>query len=232
MVVRAFNCAPRAYARALMRAIDLVRTGGEPRIAIFASPIGSGRPMRILEKRLGAIMTARSATTRPRALRLATRGGFVAVLALGLLYCGEQPSPAAPELPAWLADMQDLDQIAEYAIAPLHSLLSPGGGYADWTGRVPRDANDVSVEADGLRSMSDGEYTVPGLGLILVDYDQRVPYREQEALWTSIAQLTASDRSAGFLVARQADDGEWIFLDKVPEASSSTLHLISLERDQ
>ena len=231
MVVRAFNCTPRAYASALMRAIDLVRTGGAPRVATFASPAGSGQRMRILEKRLGVIMTARSARTRPPALRLATRGGFVAVLALGLVYCGEQPSPAAPELPGWLAE-QDLDQIAEYAIAPLHSLLSPGGGDAGWTGRVPRDANDVSVEADGLRSMSDGEYTVPGLGLILVDYDQRVPYREQEALWTSIAQLTASDRSAGFLVARQADDGEWIFLDKVPEASSSTLHLISLERDQ
>ena len=231
MVVRAFNCAPRAYARALMRAIDVVRTGGEPRVATFASPIGNGRPMRTLEKRLGMIMTARSATIPPRALRLATRGGFVAVLALGLVYCGEQPSPAAPELPGWLADMQDLDQIAEHAITPLHSLLSPGGGNAGWTGRVPRDANDVSVEADGLRSMSDGKYIVPGLGLILVDYDQRVPYREHEALWTSIAQMTPSDRSAGFLVARQADDGEWTFLDKVPEASSSTLHLISLERE-
>lgn len=231
MVVRAFNCAPRAYAHALMRAIDLVRTGGEPRIGTFASPIGDGRPMRMLEKRLGMIMAARSATTRPPALRFAVRGGFVAVLALGLVYCGEEPSPAAPELPDWLAE-QDLDLVAAHAIAPLHSLLSPAGGDAGWTARVPRDANDVSVEADGLRSMSDGEYIVPGLGLILVDYDQRVPYREQEALWNSIAQLTASDRSAGFLVARQADDGEWIFLDKVPEASSSTLHLISLERDR
>ena len=181
------------------------------------------------------IMTNRSTTTRPPALRLALRGGFVAALALGLVYCVEQRSPTALGLPRSelsLADVEDIGQLAEYAIVRLDSLLSPTGGEAGWLGRVPRGADDVSVEAVDLRSTSDGGYTVPGLGLILVDYDQRVPYRQHEALWVAIAQRSASDQSAGFLVARQADGGEWTFLDRVPEASSSTLHLISLVPDQ
>ena len=178
------------------------------------------------------IMTNRPDTTRTRVLRPAMRSGFVAVLALGLVYCGEQRSPTAlglrgSELP--LAD-EELDQLADYVTGPLNSLLSPVQQDRRWTGRVPRDADDVSVEAHDLRTTSGGGYTVPELGLILVDFDQGVPYWEQEALWTSIAQRTASDQDAEFLVARQIDGGEWTFLDKVPEASSSTLHLISLGR--
>lgn len=232
MVVQAFNCAPRAYARALMRAIDLVRTGQAPRLATFASAADSDRRMPILETRLQMIMTNRPTTTPTPALRLAMRGGFVAVLALGLVYCGEQRSPTTLELRGSelpLAD-EDLDQLADYVTRPLNSLLSPAGEDAEWTGRVPRDPDDVSVEAHDLRTSADGEYTVPELGLILVDYDQHVPYREQEALWTAIAQLTPGDQNAGFLVAHQIDGGEWTFFDKVPDASSSTLHLISLGR--
>ncbi|MDE2784881.1 MAG: M56 family metallopeptidase [Gemmatimonadota bacterium] len=221
-VVRAFDCSPRAYARALMRAIDLVRTGQVPRFAAFTSAAGSDRPKRMLERRLRMIMATRPNTTRTRVRRLAMRGGFVAVLALGLVYCGEQRSPTALEL----AD-EDLDRIADYVTRPLSSLLSPVAQDRRWAGRVPRDADDVLIEAHDLRTTSDGEYTVPELGLILVGYDQRVPYREQEALWAAIAQLTASEQNAEFLVARQMDGGEWTFLDKVPEASSSTLHLIS-----
>ena len=234
LVVQAFDAAPRAYARALMRAIDLVRTGQAPRFPTFASAADSDRRMRILERRLRMIMTNRPKTTRTRVLRPAMRSGFAAVLALGLVYCGEHRSPTAlelrgSELPLALAD-EDLDQLADYVTRPLNSLLSPVQQDRRWTGRVPRDADDVSVEAHDLRTTSEGEYIVPELGLILVDFDQRVPYREQKALWTSIAQLTASDQNAEFLIARQIDGGEWTFLDKVPEASSSTLHLIALGR--
>ena len=66
-VVRAFDCVPRAYARAVMRAIEVVRTGGEPRLATFASAFDSSHRLRILERRLRMIMTNRLTPTRPRA---------------------------------------------------------------------------------------------------------------------------------------------------------------------
>ena len=91
--------------------------------------------------------------------------------------------------------------------------------------RVPRHPDEVWIEARDLRSTSGGESTVPELGLLLIEYDERVPYWENEALWNSVGQLPESDRDAEYLVATQIDGG-WTFLDKVPEGSSSTLHLI------
>jgi len=228
IVVRAFNCAPRAYARALMRVIELVRTGGEPCRTTFASAFDSGHRLRILERRLRLIMTNRPNTTRPPAPRLAMRGGFVAFLALGLVYCGEQRSPTALEGPGAKlvsAAMQNLDLVADSMIFDLSSRLSPVEGDASSAGRVPRHPDEVWIEAHTFRRTSDGRSTVPELGLLLIEYDGRVPYRENEALWTAIAQLPASDRDAEFLVARQVDGG-WTFLDKIPEGSGSTLHLI------
>ncbi len=225
IVVRAFNCAPRDYARALMRAIELVRTGGEPRLATFASAFDSGHRLRTLERRLRMIMTNRPHTSRPPAPRLAMRGGFVALMALGLVYCGEQRSPAALQSPGAdppLAEVQrQVDQVAEYMTSPLRSRQGDAGS----TGRVPRHPDEVWIKAHDLRRTWDGEPTVPELGLLLVEYDERVPYWENEALWTSIAELPASDRNAEFLVARQVGGG-WTFLDRVPEDSGSTLHLI------
>ncbi|WP_423927985.1 M56 family metallopeptidase [Candidatus Palauibacter sp.] len=105
LVVRAFGCAPRAYARALVRAIDLVRTERTPGLPAFASAAHNGRGTRLLERRLRMIITNRPASTLPPVLRMALRGGLVASLALGLVYCSEQTSPTAAELPA--ADLTD-----------------------------------------------------------------------------------------------------------------------------
>ena len=223
-VVRAFNCAPRAYAHALIRAIEVVRTGGERRLTTFASAFDSGHRLRILERRLRTILTSRPNATPSPAPRLAMRSGFVALLALGLVYCGEQRSDVlrSPGADLPLAEVQrQIDQVTEYMTSLLRSRQGDGGSMA----RVPRHHDEVWIEARDLRSTADGESTVPELGLLLVEYDDRVPYWENEALWTSIAELPASDRDAEFLVARQVGGG-WTFLDRVPEDSISTLHLI------
>ena len=226
IVVRAFNCDPRTYARALMRAIELVRTGPEPRLTPFASAAGSGRQRRILERRLRMIMTSRPTAARPPGLLLSMRGGFAALLALGLVYCGEQRSPAALQsagvAPPPAEVRRQVDQVTGY----MTSLLRSSPGDAGPTARVPTHPDDVWIEAQDLRSTADGEYTVPALGLLVVDYDQRIPIQENEALWAAIARLPASVREAEFLVARQVGSGGWTFPDEVPESSSSTLHLI------
>lgn len=226
IVLRAFNCDPRTYARTLMRAIELVRTRPEPRLAPFASAAGSGHRRRVLERRFRMIMASQPATTRPPGLLLAMRGGLVALLALGLVYCGEQRSPtalqAAGAAPPPAEVRRQVHQMTEY----MTSLLRSSPGDAGPAARVPTHPDEVWIEAQDLRSTADGEYTVPALGLLVVDYDQRIPIQENETLWTAIAQLPATDRDAGFLVARQVGSGGWIFPDEVPESSSSTLHLI------
>ncbi|WP_420463821.1 M56 family metallopeptidase [Candidatus Palauibacter sp.] len=108
MVVQALRCAPRDYARALVRAIDLVRTEGTQRPPVFASAADSGRRTRLLERRLRMIVTNSPASTLPRGLRLVLRGGLVTSLALGLVYCSEQASPAAVEVPALDAPLAGL----------------------------------------------------------------------------------------------------------------------------
>ncbi len=226
IVVRALNCDPRAYGRALMRAIELVRAGPRPRLAPFASAVGSSNRLRILERRLRMIMTSRPIATRPPAPTLAMRCGFVALLALGLVYCGEQRSTAAHGSPGTVLPLAEVQREVDQAVGSMTSLLRSRPGDAGSTARVPTHPDEVWIEAHDLRSTSDGEYTVPAVGLLLVDYDRRIPYEENEALWASIARLPASDRDAGFLVAMQVEGGGWTFLDEVPEGSGSTLHLI------
>ncbi len=226
IVVRAFNCEPRTYARTLVRAIELVRTGPEPRLTPFASAAGSGHRRRILERRLRMIMTNRPATTRPPGLLLAMRGGFVSLLALGLVYCGEQRSPTTLQSPGAAPPPAEVRRQVDRVTGYMTSLLRSSPGDAGPTARVPTHPGEVWIEAQDLRSTADGEYTVPALGLVVVDYDQRIPIQGNEALWASIARLSATDRDAEFLVARQVGGGGWVFLDEVPESSSSTLHLI------
>ena len=233
MVVQACDAAPRAYASALMRAIDLVRTGQAPRFPTLASAADSDRRMRILERRLRMIMTNRPNSTRTRALRPVVRSGFVAVMALGLVYCGEQRSPTALELPGSelpLAD-EELDQLADYVTGPLNSLLSPVQQDRRWTGpRAQRRRRRLGRSARPSHDLGWGVHrTRIGIDSCrLRPTEYRIGSRRR--LWTSIAQRTASDQDAEFLVARKIDGGEWTFLDKVPEASSSTLHLIALGR--
>ena len=98
LVVNTFGCAPRDYARSLVRALDLVRTERTSRPPAFASAAHSGRRTRHLEKRLRMIITNRPAGTRSPALRTVLRGGLVVLLAFGFVYCSERTSPAAVEM--------------------------------------------------------------------------------------------------------------------------------------
>ena len=99
LVVNAFGCAPRDYARSLVQAIDLVRTERTQHPPVFASAADSGRRTRLLERRLRTIVATRPDSTRRPSLRLPLRGGLVASLALGLIYCSEQTWPTAAESP-------------------------------------------------------------------------------------------------------------------------------------
>ncbi|WP_420637267.1 M56 family metallopeptidase [Candidatus Palauibacter sp.] len=98
LVVNTFGCAPRDYARSLVRALDLVRTERTSRPPPFASAAHSGRRTRHLEKRLRMIITNRPAGTRSPALRTVLRGGLVVLLAFGFVYCSERTSPTAVEV--------------------------------------------------------------------------------------------------------------------------------------
>jgi len=100
LAVSALDCVPRDYARALVRAIDRLRTERAPRLPAFASAADNGRRTRPLERRLRMIITNEPASTPSQAFRLALRGGLVASLVLGLVYCSEPTSPTATELPA------------------------------------------------------------------------------------------------------------------------------------
>ncbi len=100
LAVSALDCVPRDYARALVRAIDRLRTERAPRLPAFASAADNGRRTRPLERRLRMIITNKPVATPSQALRLALRGGLVASLVLGLVYCSEPTSPTETELPA------------------------------------------------------------------------------------------------------------------------------------
>ena len=119
MVVRAIGCTPRDYARSLVRALDLVRTDGTSSRPAFASAAHSGRRTRHLEKRLRMIITNRPDSILHPALRLALRGGFVASLALGLIYCSEQTWPTAESSTAAESPTVDLTDAPRHVVRVL-----------------------------------------------------------------------------------------------------------------
>ncbi|WP_420632706.1 M56 family metallopeptidase [Candidatus Palauibacter sp.] len=219
LVLRALGGAPRDYARALVRAIELVRTERTRRPPAFASAADSGHRTQSLERRLRMIMTSKPAPALPPALRAVLRCGLVALLAAGLVYCGERTSPTAIEVP-----------VVDLPLAGLHTgelevvEVPPA---ERWAVRVPEDPEAIVIEARNFHFTWDAKSTVPRSGLVVVDYDERVPLRQNEELWAAIAELPASAQDAKFLVARQTANGGWVFLDSVPEGFNSTIHLMT-----
>ena len=127
LVLKVFGCAPRDYARSLIRALDLVRTGRASRTPALASAAQGGRRTRDLERRLRMIITNRSAANLPPALRTVVRGGIVILLAFGLVYCSEQTSPTAVEVPDIDAPLINLtpEDLEVIEVPPAES-MAPG----------------------------------------------------------------------------------------------------------
>ena len=216
LVVRAFDGAPRAYAGALVRAIDLVREGTH-RPPVFASAADSGRRTRLLERRLRMIITNRPTSALPPALRLVLRGGLVASLALGLVYCSEQTSPTAAEAPK--ADLPKVDP--ETVERPTIEWLSPASKVELTDG--------IRIEADMIRVTYAGDAGHGYQGLVVVDYDDEVevPLLRNERLWAAVAELREDAPDTRVLIVRPTEDGGWSFLDRIPELASGSYHVMT-----
>ena len=135
LVVNAFGCAPRDYARSLVRALDLVRTEQTSRPPAFASAAHSGRRTRHLEGRLRMIIDHTPAGTLSPALRAVLRCGLVVLLAFGLVYCSERTpptavSPTAVEVPGSALPLLNLTtaDLEVVELPPAEGLVSPAEG--------------------------------------------------------------------------------------------------------
>ena len=155
LVVQALRCPPRDYARALVRAIDIVRKEGTQRPPILASAADSGRRTPPIERRLRMVVANRPASPLSRPPRPLLQGGLVASLALGLVYCseeaGEPPegikmtSKTYAELVAALDGLQTLHYGQSEEPAAKLGSLSCFGCHAD--GRAEQRAIPTSFRA-------------------------------------------------------------------------------------
>lgn len=165
LVVNAFGCAPRDYARSLVRALDLVRTEETARPPAFASAVHGGRRTRHLEGRLRMIIANRPAGIPSPAFHAVLRCGLVVLLAFGLVYCGERTtptaiSPTAARVPGSDAPLLDLTtgdlEVVEFPPAespvPLTEAGEPHEGI-EMTGRTYGELMDA---LDGLQTLHYG----------------------------------------------------------------------------
>ena len=165
LVVDAFGCAPRDYARSLVRALDLVRTERTSRPPSFASAAHSGRRTRHLERRLRMIIANRPAGTLSPALRAVLRGGLVVLLAFGLVYCSEGNSPTAVEVPiidAPLANLSTADlEVVE--LPPTEGLipLAEAGESPDGIKMTGKTYGELMDSLDGLQTLHYGRSEEP-----------------------------------------------------------------------
>ncbi len=171
LVVNAFGCAPRDYARSLVRALDLVRTGRTTRPPVFASAAHSGRRTRHLEGRLRMIITDRPAATASPAFRAAIRGGIVVLLAFGLVYCSEGSSPTAAEVPDIDAPLIDLTtaDLEVVELPPAEGLVSlaeaDAGELHDDLTMTGKTYGELMDSLDGLQTFYYGQSEEPAARL-------------------------------------------------------------------
>ena len=97
--VTALKCAPRDYAKSLLRAVELLSKPPTPPIPAFASGAANSRSPRALERRIRMLVSGKSTVKAPRWKRVAGATATVCLLPLGLVYCGfaDQPLPTALE---------------------------------------------------------------------------------------------------------------------------------------
>ena len=97
--VTALKCAPRDYAKSLLRVVELLSKPPTRPIPAFASSAASDRSPRALERRIRMLISGKSTVQAPRWKRVAGATATVCLLPVGLVYCGfaDQPLPTAPE---------------------------------------------------------------------------------------------------------------------------------------
>lgn len=95
--VTALECAPRDYAKSLLRVMELLSRPPTPPIPAFASGAVRSRSPNDLARRFRMLASAKSTAPSPRWIRRAGAAAAVFVLPLGLVCCGfaDQPMPTA-----------------------------------------------------------------------------------------------------------------------------------------
>ena len=95
----ALECAPRDYARSLLRVVESLSRPPTRPIPAFASGAADGRSPQALERRLRMLTSAESTVHSPHWIRRAGTAAAVCMLPLGLVYCGfaDQPMTTALE---------------------------------------------------------------------------------------------------------------------------------------
>lgn len=226
LVVHALGCAPGAYARALVRAIDVVRTKPTPPLPVFASAANCSQRTRLLEGRLRRIINHEPATPLSPLVRLSLRCGLTVLLALGLVHCSEQVSPTALEVPIGepLGDPSRSD----------NGGLGRGPDYDAETGRLEWSLPSAPViRAEEISwthevSQSAGGEDEPRLRrlVVVVGYDDEVegPLSENDSFW-AVAERAEGFPGTGVLFVQPTEDRGWRLLDRPPETSAGPYHI-------
>ncbi|MXX36145.1 MAG: M56 family metallopeptidase [Gemmatimonadetes bacterium] len=227
LVVRALGCAPRAYARALVRAIDVVRTKPTPPLPAFASAADCGHRTRLLEGRLRRIISHEPASPLSPPLRLALRCGLTLLLAFGLVHCSEQASPTALEVPRMDEPLGDPSRSDNGG-------LGRGPVFDADTGRLQWSLSSAPViRAEEISwthevSQSAGGEDEPRLRrlVVIVGYDDEVegPLSENDSFW-AVAERAENFSGTGVLFVQPTEDRGWRLLDRPPETSAGPYHI-------
>ena len=90
----AIGSSPRAYAKSLLRILEVMAASPRPGTPAFASGVACGRDPKALERRLRVLISGTSTDRAPRWIRATGAVAAVCLLPLGLVYC-HTDSPAA-----------------------------------------------------------------------------------------------------------------------------------------
>ena len=98
--VAALGSTPRAFAKSLLRVVEVMSTPPARPAPAFASGAASGRNPAALERRLRVLLNRESTDRAPRWIRAAGTVAMVCLLPLGLVYCGtaDLSTPTLPEV--------------------------------------------------------------------------------------------------------------------------------------
>lgn len=97
LALAASDTSPQAFARSLLRAIDLVSASPRATAPVFASAAHGRERLHALEERFRMIVSDTPSPSIPTLAHRILRCGAVCVLAAGLVYCSDRETPVEPE---------------------------------------------------------------------------------------------------------------------------------------